>query len=136
MDEFKGKTAFVTGGAQGIGLSMAKAFLKQGMRVAIADVKTEQLKEAESILDSPGNVLAIDLDVEDREAVEAAADETEAAFEKVHVVCNNAGIGPGGPVVSVTKENWNRTMDTNLLGALNGNSADRGNARRTRKLCR
>lgn len=120
MDEFKGKTAFVTGGAQGIGLSMAKAFLKQGMRVAIADVKTEQLKEAESILDSPGNVLAIDLDVEDREAVEAAADETEAAFEKVHVVCNNAGIGPGGPVVSVTKENWNRTMDTNLLGALNG----------------
>lgn len=120
MDVFTGKTAFVTGGAQGIGLGMAKAFLKQGMRVAVADIKTEQLKEAESILDSPGNVLAIELDVRNREAVEAAADKTEAAFEKVHVVCNNAGIGAGGPVVSVSSENWYRTLDTNLHGVLNG----------------
>ena len=95
MDDFTGKTAFITGGAQGIGLGIAKACLKQGMRVAIADVKTEQLKVAESTLDSPGNVLAINLDVSDRDAVEAAADQTEEAFEKVHVVCNNAGIGPG-----------------------------------------
>jgi NAD(P)-dependent dehydrogenase (short-subunit alcohol dehydrogenase family) len=99
---------------------MAKAFLKQGMQVVVADVKTEQLKKAESILDSPGKVLAIELDVRDREAVEAAADKTEAAFEKVHVVCNNAGIGDGGPVVSVSPENWRRTLDTNLHGVLNG----------------
>jgi NAD(P)-dependent dehydrogenase (short-subunit alcohol dehydrogenase family) len=99
---------------------MAKAFLKQGMRVAIADIKAEQLKVAESVLDTPGRVLAIELDVGDREAVEAAADSVETAFEKVHVVCNNAGIGAGGPVVSVTSENWNRTMNTNLIGVLNG----------------
>ncbi len=120
MDVFTGKTAFVTGGAQGIGLGIAKACLKEGMRVAIADVKTGQLKVAESILDSPENVLAIELDVRDRDAMEAAADKTEAAFDKVHVVCNNAGIGPGGPVVSVNKENWYRTLDTNLHGVLNG----------------
>jgi NAD(P)-dependent dehydrogenase (short-subunit alcohol dehydrogenase family) len=102
MDTLTGKTVFITGGAQGIGLGIAKACLKVGMRVVIADIKTEQLKVAESILDSPENVLAIDLDVRDKEAMEAAADRTEATFEKVHVVCNNAGIGPGGPVVSVT----------------------------------
>ncbi|HJN51001.1 MAG: SDR family NAD(P)-dependent oxidoreductase [Pseudomonadales bacterium] len=120
MEVFAGKTAFITGGAQGIGLGIAKACLKEGMRVAIADVKTKQLKVAESILDSPENVLAIELDVRDRDAVKAAADRTEAAFEKVHVVCNNAGIGPGGPVVSVQQENWYRTLDTNLHGVLNG----------------
>ncbi|MCH7908113.1 MAG: SDR family oxidoreductase [Candidatus Hydrogenedentes bacterium] len=120
MDVFTGKTAFVTGGAQGIGLSMAKAFLNQGMRVAIADIKTEKLKEAESILDSPDEVLAIEVDVRDREAVEAAADKTETAFGKVHVVCNNAGIAAGGPAVSCSSENWYRTLDTNLHGALNG----------------
>ena len=120
MDVFSDKTAFVTGGAQGIGLGMAKAFLQEGMRVAIADIKAEQLEVAESILDCPGNVLTIELDVRDRDAVAAAADKTEAAFEKVHVVCNNAGIGSGGPVVSVKPENWQRTMDTNLHGVLNG----------------
>lgn len=120
MDVLTGKTAFITGGAQGIGLGIAKACLKEGMRVGIADVKTEQLKVAESTLDSPENVLTIELDVRDRDAMEAAADKTEAVFEKVHVVCNNAGIGPGGPVVSVMWENWHQTMDTNLHGILNG----------------
>ena len=120
MDTLTDKTAFITGGAQGIGLGIAKACLKEGMRVVIADIKTEQLKVAESILDSPENVLAIDLNVCDKEAMEAAADKTEATFEKVHVVCNNAGIGAGGPAVSVTWENWHRTMDTNLHGIQNG----------------
>ena len=120
MDQFTGKTAFITGGAQGIGLGIAKACLKEGMRVAIADIKGEQLKVAEAILNSPGNVLTLELDVSDLDAVMAAADKTEAAFEKVHVVCNNAGIGPGGPVVSVKREYWHRTMDVNLHGALNG----------------
>lgn len=120
MDTLTGKTVFITGGAQGIGLGIAKACLKEGMQVVIADIKTEQLKVAESILDSPDNVLAIDLDVRDKEAMEAAADRTEATFEKVHAVCNNAGIGGGGTAVSVTWENWHRTMDTNLHGIQNG----------------
>ena len=120
MNVLTGKTAFITGGAQGIGLGIAKACLKEGMQVVIADVKTEQLKVAELTLDSPENVLTIELDVRDRDAMEVAADKTEAAFEKVHVVCNNAGIGHGGPAVSVTWENWHRTMDTNLHGILNG----------------
>ena len=120
MDALTGKTAFITGGAQGIGFGIAKACLNEGMQVVIADIKTEQLKVAESTLDSPENVLTIELDVRDRDAMDAAADKTEAVFEKVHVVCNNAGIGSGGPVVSVPWENWHPVMDTNLHGILNG----------------
>ena len=120
MDVLTDKTVFITGGAQGIGLGIAKACLKARMRVVIADIKTEQLKVAESTLDNPENILAIELDVRDRDAMEAAADKTEAVFGKVHVVCNNAGIGSGGPVASVTWENWHRTMDANLHGIVNG----------------
>ena len=120
MDDLTGKTAFITGGAQGIGLGIAKACLKHGMRVVLADINAEQLKVAESILNSPENILAIEVDVCNRDAMEAAADAAESVFEKVHVVCNNAGIGPGGPVVSVAWDNWHRTMDTNLHGVLNG----------------
>ncbi len=97
MKELEGKVAFITGGASGIGLGIAKAFLKRGMKVAIADIKKNRLAKAETELDSPGNVIAIELDVSDRSAIERAADKTEEAFDKVHVVCNNAGIGAGGP---------------------------------------
>ena len=120
MKDFKDKTAFVTGGAQGIGLAMAKTFLKEGMRVAIADIQADKIEEAAGSLDSPGNVLPIALDVGDRDAVEAAAAKTEETFEKIHIICNNAGIGPGGPVVTVKQEPWERTMNTNLQGCLNG----------------
>jgi len=90
MENLEGKVAFVTGGASGIGLGMAKAFLNRGMKVAIADIRKDRLPKAESVLNSPGNVIAIELDVRDRSAIERAADQTEEAFEKVHVVCNNA----------------------------------------------
>ncbi|MDA0791637.1 MAG: SDR family NAD(P)-dependent oxidoreductase [Proteobacteria bacterium] len=120
MQDFEGKVAFITGGAQGIGLGIARACLKAGMKVAIADVKTDQLKTAEGMLASPGNVLTIELDVRDLDAVKAAAARTVAEFGKVHVVCNNAGIGHGGSVVEVDRQTWQRTLDTNLHGALNG----------------
>ena len=99
MDTLTGKTVFITGGAQGIGLGIAKACLKVGMRVVIADIKTEQLKVAESILDSPEMSSPSTLMCVIKRRWKPAADRTEATFEKVHVVCNNAGIGGGGPAV-------------------------------------
>lgn len=120
MENFQGKVAFVTGGASGIGLSMAKAFLKEGMKVAIADIRKDRLSKAESILNSPENVLAIELDVKDRAAIERAADETEAAFDKVHIVCNNAGIGAGGKLHEVAEEAWQNVLDVNLNAVFHG----------------
>jgi len=120
MKDLEGKVAFVTGGASGIGLSMATAFLKRGMKVAIADIHSKRLENAEKELDSPGNLIALELDVTDRSAIERAADRTEEAFEKVHVVCNNAGIGGGGPAHKTPIEVWNRILDINLNGVFHG----------------
>jgi len=120
MKDLEGKVAFVTGGASGIGLGMAKAFLKRGMKVAIADIQTKRLESAEKELDSPGNLIALELDVTDRSAIERAADRTEEAFEKVHVVCNNAGIGGGGPAHETPIDVWNRILDINLNGIFHG----------------
>lgn len=121
MKDFKGKVAFITGGASGIGLSMAKAFLEEGMRVAIADIRRDRLAKAEATLDNPANVLPVELDVRDRTAMEGAADKLEATFGKVHIVCNNAGIGGGGGKIhEIQPETWKSVLDVNLGGVFNG----------------
>ena len=120
MKDPEGKVGFITGGASGIGLSTAKAFLKRGMKVAVADVRKDRLPRAEEALNSPGNVITIELDVSDRAGIERAADETEEAFGKVHVVCNNAGFGAGGPGYSVDEAYWNHVMAVNFGGVFHG----------------
>jgi NAD(P)-dependent dehydrogenase (short-subunit alcohol dehydrogenase family) len=100
---------------------MAKAFLKRGMKVAIADVQKKRLPKAEAALGGAGNVISIELDVTDLAAVDRAADQTEEAFGKVHVVCNNAGIGSTSPLgYAMTEANWKRVIDINLHGVFNG----------------
>ena len=99
MREVEGKVAFITGGASGVGLGMAKAFVTAGMRVAIADVRDDHLEEATAELG--GAVHPIHLDVTDRAAFARAADETERALGPVDVVCNNAGVNLGGVINGV-----------------------------------
>jgi len=114
VEDVEGKVAFITGGASGLGLAMAKAFLKAGMKITIADIRNDRLENAVTILNNPDNVLALELDVTDQKAIEAAADKTEARFEKIHVACNNAGIGRGGPLHEVSEEVWRELMSINL----------------------
>lgn len=116
------KVAFVTGGASGMGYGIAKAFLGAGMKVAIADIRQEHLETAMAEL-APAwgeKVIAVQLDVTDREAMAKAADQTEAAFGKVHVLCNNAGIGVIGRVTDSTYDDWDWMLDVNLTGVFNG----------------
>jgi NAD(P)-dependent dehydrogenase (short-subunit alcohol dehydrogenase family) len=120
VKDLNGKVAFVTGGASGIGLAMAKAFLARGMRVAIADVSPERLSQAVVELGQPADVHAITVDVSDRASLERAADETERAFGKVHVLCNNAGIACAGPGHTAPPEQWQRVLDVNLNGTFHG----------------
>jgi NAD(P)-dependent dehydrogenase (short-subunit alcohol dehydrogenase family) len=115
-----GKGAFITGGANGIGFGIAEAFLRQGMRVAIADIDKNSLASAVLDLAPLGEVRAIEVDVCNREDLEAAADEAEAAFGKIHVVCNNAGIGCAGPGHLAPVEQWDRVMRVNLYGTFHG----------------
>ncbi len=120
MENIEGKVAFVTGGASGIGLGMAKSFLKEGMKVAIADICGDRLNKAESILNCPERVISIKLDVKDRTAIEHAADETEKAFDKVHIVCNTAGIGVQGRIHEISMEEWKNVLDTNIESVFHG----------------
>src|SRR5213082_2684112 len=102
MQNLPGKTAFVTGGASGIGLGIAKALLGAGMKVVIADVREDHLASATAELGAPERVLALELDVTDRAAYARAADAAEARFRKIHLLCNNAGIGVVGPTELAT----------------------------------
>jgi len=121
VKDFQGKVAFITGGASGIGLGMAKAFLKEGVQVAIADIRRDRLAKAEAVLDNPVNLLPIELDVRDRAAMERAADKVDSTFGKVHIVCNNAGIGGGrGKIHEIQPEMWRNVLDVNLGGVFNG----------------
>ena len=123
MDNVDGKVAFITGGASGIGLGMAKAFTKAGVKAVIADLRADHIAEAKAYFDSTPQkdaVHFIELDVTDRAAYARAADEAERVFGKVHVLCNNAGIGISGEISKATYHDWDWTMSVNLDGVFNG----------------
>jgi NAD(P)-dependent dehydrogenase (short-subunit alcohol dehydrogenase family) len=120
MKDVADKTAFVTGGASGIGFGMARAFLQAGMKVVIADIRQDHLDEAAATLKGVNTVHFIRLDVTDRAAMAAAADEAERVFGKVHVLCNNAGVGIMGGVKDATFDDWDWGMSVNLDGVFNG----------------
>src|SRR5262249_21900628 len=118
MQEVEGRTAFVTGGASGIGLGMASAFAGAGMNVVIADFRADHIQTALASLDT--RVHAIELDVTDREGFARAADEAESVFGNVHVLCNNAGMGILGPVTLARYDDWDWGLAVLLGGVVNG----------------
>lgn len=121
MEALEGRTAFITGGASGIGLAMARAFAAAGMKVAIADVEQSALDAAVADLkDGNADVIGILLDVRDRAAMDAAAQTVEDRFGPVHLLCNNAGVGAGGPMHETSHDDWDWTLGVNLNGVVNG----------------
>ena len=121
MRGITGKSAFVTGGASGIGLGMAKAFVSAGMQVVIADLRKDHLDEAMAFFNSTSqSVHPMLLDVADRDATERAAGEAEEVFGSIHVLCNNAGVNIIGPLDQVGFEDWDWLLSVNLGGVING----------------
>ncbi len=120
MQDLPGKTAFVTGGASGIGLGIAKALLGAGMNVVVADIRPDHLAAATLELGSLPSVLTLELDVTDRAAYARAADAAEDRFGKIHLLCNNAGVGLVGPTALATFSDWDWVLGVNLGGTING----------------
>ena len=120
MKDFEGKVAFVTGGASGIGYGIVRTFLKAGMKVVVADVNQAHLDEVKAELKGSNAVHFIKLDVSDRADVKRAADEAERVFGKVHVLCNNAGVSGGGSADDPDFDDWDRVLDINFGGVVNG----------------
>src|SRR3984957_5788331 len=121
MQELAGKTAFVTGGASGIGLALGSAFAQAGMKVMLADIETEALAAAvESLRHSAPDIRGVVCDVSDPASVERAAKASYEAFGNVHVVCNNAGVGGGSGIDNNSLDNYHWVLDVNLMGVLHG----------------
>jgi NAD(P)-dependent dehydrogenase (short-subunit alcohol dehydrogenase family) len=121
MRDFTGRTAFVTGGASGIGLALGRAFARAGMKVMLADIEREALDLAvKDLRDFAPNTRGVWCDVADPDSVERAAHATFAAFGNVHIVCNNAGVAAGGGIDTISVDNWRWVIDVNLMGVVHG----------------
>src|SRR5258706_6141582 len=102
MDQLEGKTAFVTGGASGIGLALCRAFGQRGMNVAMADVEAAACAQAVDTLRSEGiRVIGVTRDVSGREFLERAAATVFLAFHHGPIPCNHAAVPRPGPIQTI-----------------------------------
>lgn len=115
--EIAGKTAFVTGGASGIGLEIGRVLMAQGANVMLADNDADRLAQAKADL---GDVGIVHCNVADAASVKKAADATIARFGKVHIVVNNAGVSIAGSAGRIPFEDWRWIVDINLMGVVHG----------------
>ena len=118
---FRGKTAFVTGGASGIGAALATKLADGGAEVWIADRQIELAKQLAQRLNSAGGkAYPIELDVRSYPSFEGAVTEAVQQCGRIDYLFNNAGIGVGGEVDSYTLDDWNDVFDVNLRGVVHG----------------
>jgi NAD(P)-dependent dehydrogenase (short-subunit alcohol dehydrogenase family) len=117
MSTLTNKVAYITGGSKGIGYGIAKALLEQGMSVAITSRDLSSAKKAaDSLTNDPSKVLALESDVSTVANEKAAVQKVIDHFGKLDVLVANAGVGHFAPIESLTEEDWNSTIDTNLTG--------------------
>jgi len=120
MKEVADKVAFISGGSSGIGLGIAQAFVEAGMKVSIGYMTEDHLTGAMKCLgNAGGRVHAIQVDVTNRLAVEAAAQETKRFFGKIHVLVGNAGVGFLAPLYTTTYQDWDWAIAVNQTGVFN-----------------
>lgn len=121
MQDLNGRVAVVTGGGSGIGRGICEALALEGVRVVVSDVDLEAAGEvAGAIRDRGGTSLAVAADVSKREEVEVLASRTVEELGGVDIVCNNAGVLVGGPMLETTEDDWQWLMSVNLMGVVHG----------------
>jgi len=116
LPDLDGKVAVVTGGASGIGKGIATRLAAEGAQVIIADIQRDAMEAAAAEIGATG----IPVDVSDAQSVADLARTAVEAFGTVHVVCNNAGIGPLAPVADLTLDDWRWMLGVNLWGVIHG----------------
>jgi NAD(P)-dependent dehydrogenase (short-subunit alcohol dehydrogenase family) len=122
VKDIKGKTAYVSGAASGIGFGITSALVKAGVNVAMVDIRADALAEARARLHNlGGQTEAFVSDVSDAQVLKDTADEIEKRFGPLHILCNNAGVAMlGTPLDEITQADWNWVIDVNIKGAING----------------
>lgn len=121
---YEGKTAVVTGGASGVGRCLCDRFAQAGMRVVMADIEAPALEKSAGDLAARGyDVIGVEADVTSPESMAALEAEARRQFGKVHVLCNNAGVGikeAQRRVWSLTPKDWQWGFAVNVMGVANG----------------
>lgn len=120
MKDFSGRSAFITGGAQGIGLGIARSLARRGVKLALADVNGDALRKAQSELSALTTADVFELDVRDRDRFAAVADEAERRIGPISLLFNNAGVAGGASVAQMTYQTWDWVLGVNLMGVVNG----------------
>jgi NAD(P)-dependent dehydrogenase (short-subunit alcohol dehydrogenase family) len=123
IESFDRRTAFVTGGASGIGLGIVKALARRGAFVVIADLRPDHITAALDSLAGEGlgeSIAAIELDVTDRAAYAETARHMDEELGGIDILVNNAGVGVEGPVLEATYADWDFGLGVNLGGVING----------------
>ena len=121
MKRFEGRTAVITGGASGLGLAMARRFAREGVRLVLADVQADALERTAAEFEASGTpVLAVRCDVSRAEDLDRLRDEAVARFGAVHILCNNAGVAPGGLAWESTVADWQWCLGVNVYGVIHG----------------
>jgi len=121
MQELKGKVALITGASKGIGLGIAEAMVKEGMKVAVTSRSQSAADEAAAELNNiaADSAIGIEADVVYYSAQEASVKKTIDAFGKIDVLIANAGVGHFAPIEEMSHQDWQQTIDINLTGVFN-----------------
>jgi NAD(P)-dependent dehydrogenase (short-subunit alcohol dehydrogenase family) len=120
-DPFDGRVVLVTGGGNGIGAALARAFAARGARLVLADLDEAALARVAGALTAGGTeVLTQPTDVGERGQVEALAAAAEQRFGAIHIVCNNAGVAAYGDILHATHADWTYVLRVNLWGVIHG----------------
>lgn len=119
-DTLDTRTAFITGGAQGIGIGIARALAAHGVKLALADINEAALAKAQEELSARVPTQTYVLDVRDRDAYSRVADDVADTLGAVTILCNNAGVSGAVPVAQMNYELWDWVMGINVNGVING----------------
>jgi D-sorbitol dehydrogenase (acceptor) len=116
MKRLNGKTALITGAARGIGLAFAEAYVREGARVAIADIDIERGRHAAAQIGTAA--MAVEMDVTRQDSIDRAVDRTIEAFGRIDILINNAALFTAAPITEIDHADFQRAFDINVSGTL------------------